>query len=550
MRREEKMKMHKIFQAVLLMVGTALFIWTNLSCQISFVEELHERDDFIMRRFDMLTYESEDAVYHIEKMEKEAATELVQMAEEVILDIRNLSSEKEWKKPELYFVNNSSNEIKNNENLFCIDITLFWEKTEEIKKELLYWQYPCDYWISYALSHEEEKIDIKRLKDYYADVENQATLSLFGARFFPEIVGEEQTKIVEDTAIALWQFAKQQNGQIIENLLVPQEEYASQYCTLVNGWLKSLGLTAAYENSYETGYLIRFYEQAEEVIICLQNIEIHCPDYYYDIYVENIDELEAFLCLTYRDVLDMKAYLAENQGSNTKLNLDKKILCNKQKVNVSKGGGNHIILNSWVDFMHELLHCYSEACDYYDIEKVWLDEGLAEYVGTVCFSTYYENKINKMMTERVQKTGNVITIASMEEMEKITLEESSELLLQILKRENDSSRKMLEKMYEYSAKFSLFCPVEKEYKLESGITLEAVSNGKVKDYWTSDWTYEECERFVAYLIECYGMKQILYVVQNYEEFETILGKSPNALYEEWKQIEYETLEKLICELIK
>lgn len=144
-------------------------------------------------------------------------------------------------------------------------------------------------WIGYGISGYVfgEETDAGFLKTWYQNPENMGTLRLFGLRFWPDWVTEEEGKAARQTAVSL--AAMLTEGGSFDWIYEPVTDLARQE------WLDSIGADAVYEDEY-AGYLDGYrFDTGEGYLIRIsddQNVYT-----FYDVLqdVQTAEEAETFL---------------------------------------------------------------------------------------------------------------------------------------------------------------------------------------------------------------------------------------------------------------
>ena len=233
----------------------------------------------------------------------------------------------------------------------------------------------------------KDTIDTELLHNFYSSNENLDTLLLNGASFYTNWTTESNLKMVNLTAIALTNY-------IIDNYTlnklndIPGELIRKE-------WLTSLGLSNDFDYS-SSEYLDSFFFYTSDS---------------YDLIAQNsilsifIDQEKEYMN-NYLDVYRFINILMDGKeciNSYMKINAPKNYSCLKisDTLNCYIGGGrsahvsdNNIYLlpNQLEALLHEYTHAIiDEEQTNYNYNKLWVSEGIAEYMSRVIASDFYKN---------------------------------------------------------------------------------------------------------------------------------------------------------------
>lgn len=457
-----------------------------------FMSDTHKRDDLISRQFDMICCEKDYGTVCVETTDEAAAREVVKNIDNALKNIELQPAENE--KQTIYVLNSvpSLSLSVVGENIIFAD----YEKVRSgdasyIVQELLYRYYDCDYWISYGLAHRNDDVDLEELKQYYSNSDNRIQLQLYGNHFFETFQDARQCNMVKNTAVSLMQNICASKKRITKDIV---NEIENDKEEAINSWLEALGLAGDFKaNSELTENHLTFYSFDDELFyIALENIVIRIEGSPYNpACVRDISEIDDFFSYTQQDILDLNTFVENNVMLGDLIDCSKRRICHKYE---GSGAVNHnnertqtIELITWDSFMHEVAQLYLSAFEQYDY--MGIEEGLSEYLGSVKF-----NGCRKRLACEYYLSGWDHFEKERNAYEKI--------------KPIDENSFDMELFYHLWAKS--FYDGEKD-RHESGQNLGDVyaygGVGRIEEF--ADMTYMECEDYVAYIVNNYGLNEVL-----------------------------------------
>ena len=537
---------------IILLISNLFLLALHSEKNYVFTMDHFVRDDKIPYTMDVLSYKSDYATYYVEGTDTNLAEEIVTKSEEILSEIKSLSGNHTWEKPKLYFLDDLNVAITIEEYGIFIHTKDFLADSARFHQEMIYWQYPCDYWLSYGLSHRGLEVNLEELSAFYSKEENLKSLSLFGARFFEKFVDDVQVQMTEKTAVSLTNFILEEKPEVLEQLLNPGDNYLI-INKIKNDWLNNISVPLQYENELEsTNYKIRFFSREDELIVQLQNLKIVLEDEIYDDSedsVANIDLFELFMEMTYQDLTDMKTFLKTELGADCP-DLEKEVTCQKHLRGRSfYNGSNHIYFSNWLSLLHELVHAYFlTGSGSEDVESYWLNEGLAEYLGTIKFNSYCKESFLKSQDKwwelNQEEVENRMPKTIYPEYLDMLTEEETLALFAKLYFDVETETLEHEKYYSLFTMMELNSKVFFEKFIKDKETLEAIYQMQ-ESAATSQWTYKHCEEFTAFLVKRYSLATVVELSKYYKRQEELLGASIEELHEEWFVEEKEALAELL-----
>lgn len=481
-----------------------------------YVSDTHKRDDVVARQFDMIRCEKDYGTVCVETTDEAVAREIVKNIDNVVENIELQPDEEERQTIYILSTVPSISLSTLDENVILADYEkVLTGDVTYIVQELLYRYYDCDYWISYGISHINDTVDLDELSQYYSDPDHQSQLQLYGNHFFEMFQDAEECRIEKSTAVSIIKNVCDTKKKITKELVDEIEGSKEKY---INSWLGELELPGDFEANTElTEDNLTFYSTDDELFyITLDNIVISIEgDPYNPACVRDISELDEFFSYAQQDILNMQAFVKDNEILREMVDCDGKIVCYKyessRNVSVEQEITKTIRLATWDSFTHEVAQLYLSG--FGEHEYVAIEEGLSEYLGSVKFNgcrkrlayEYYANDWDYFAQEK----------KAYEEIKPI-----------------DEENFDMELFYHLWAKS--FVNGEKD-RAQSGQRIADVvaDMGRIEEF--ADMTYMECEDYVAYIINQYGVDEALRLLMtddtNREEDEKLMRQ----YLEEWNE---------------
>lgn len=246
------MKRNIFTQVIALFVFTSMVI-SQTGCtqeKIEFQQGQHPGCEIYTETFNTYTYNSPQFQLHIEEQlyEEESAKEWVALIQ---ADIEALAITFGTGEPSKFFIvqQTSTEEVPaGNGAIYCTpeDINNGGYRNELVKAYLGITELWKITGVNEALFGENP--DQEALADYYSDVENHATLSLFAAYFDFDTSFMNSQTIITDTASAFTNFLLSEHGGEAFLGCTSQDRYRQ-------AWLDSLNLSVAYQPAYDLKFL-------------------------------------------------------------------------------------------------------------------------------------------------------------------------------------------------------------------------------------------------------------------------------------------------------
>lgn len=499
-------------------VSLMMFVFAIQACsKDTFVLDTHKRDDIISRQFEMICCEKEYGTICVETTDEALAKEIVKNIDNALKNIELPTAEKE--KQTIYVLNSvpTLSLSTAGENIIFAD----YEKVMAgdaayIVQELLYRYYDCDYWISYGLAHRNDAVNVEELKQYYSNSENWLQLQLYGNHFFETFQDARQCEMEKNTAISIMQNICASKKKITKQLVNEMQRGKEE---AVNSWLAALGIAGDFKvNSALTEDHLTFYSFEDTLsYIGIENIIIQIEGSPYNpACVRDIAEMDEFFSYTQQDILDLKAYVESNAILDALTDYSKRRICYKYEsfagsVNFSNVDTQTIQLITWDSFVHENVHLYLAVFGQHGYAGI--EEGLCEYLGSVKFNGCRK----KMACEYYLSDWDYF------EKEKNDYEKIKPI---------DEDNFDMELFYHLWAQSAYNGEKDKH---ESGQNLGDVNayTGMDRIEEFADLTYMECEDYVAYIVNHYGLDEVLRLLATDDSNREENEKQIRQYLEEW-----------------
>lgn len=482
-----------------------------------FVSDSHKRDDMISRQFDMICCEKDYGTVCVETTDEAAAREVVKNIDNALKNIELQPAENE--KQTIYVLNSVpslSLSIVGENIIFADYEEVISGDASYIVQELLYRYYNCDYWISYGLAHRNDDVDLEELKQYYSNSDNRFQLQLYGNHFFETFQDANQCNMVKNTAVSLMQDICASKKRITKDIV---NEIENDKEEAINSWLEALGLAGDFKaNSELTEDHLTYYSFDDELFyITLENIVIQIEGSPYNpACIRDIAEMDEYFSYTQQDILDLNAFVENNDILGALTDCDKRRVCYKYensagRVSLSFKETQTIQLITWDAFVHENVHFYLAA--FGDHGYVGIEEGLCEYLGSMKF-----NGCRKRMACEYYLSG-----WDYFEKERNAYENIKPM---------DEDNFDIELFYHLWAQ-SIYNGEKDSHEAGQNMEDVAAYTGVDRIEEFTDMTYMECEDYVAYVVNNYGLDEVLRLLStddtNREENEKLIRQ----YLEEW-----------------
>lgn len=535
---------------------SGVFLIGCSSSQEEYVKQTHKRDEYISRNFEMMTLNDGEFTYHIEihkediengnlEAYKEQLTEVKKAQQSIEALVGNVLEEEKQEPIDVYFLENA-------DNYEAWSKVIVIEKdhimTEELTYHLLGKLYDCEKWVSYGLSRclLGESADEAYLQDYYSEKENIADLSLFGGKFYDLNPSNEEQKAVKETALSLFTYILKEHKKDISALFDISEDSSEQIVQWKNDWLKAMGISGVYENEREEIVRqLRFLpaDGVYPVLMKFENYVFYLNDAVFEEErMENMDNVEKEFLGAFADVIDIEKYLFENlseellQNIRTRKQYVTKCYFEIEGVNNSQAHvlEQEIRLSDIWEFPHEAIHTILlNSSNYYEVDRQWIDEGLAEYLTVLLYGKNRNRVQGKRQEEYYLNWDTGVAENAEHEMIRnhnkkvfdIYLNEGGKL------GENGFNYEKFSEIYLYTEK-CVSNPEEKPWVKYDG--LSSIYGMKINN-GTGDWSYMECMEFMEFLVERFGIQKVMEVNYEIERLEEIFGDTLMNLHSQWEE---------------
>ncbi len=460
-----------------------------------FTKETHKRELEFTRQFEMLTCEKPYGKLCVETEDEEKARTVETFVDNCfkvagIEDVNN--------KCTLYFLTSfpTNERTMAEENIFVLSLDDVINNNGNVSfGRLLTYVAGCDMWISCGLAGEDTDVNEEELKEYYSNEDNRAQLSLAGLRFIDVFQDEEEIEKVKQTAIAVVKYAKKKGYKNINSISDNKAE-------IINGWLKSIGVDYSLEecSADKVKYFVGPEDEKLDYIL-IDNLALYIKGSPYNGWeVNNINQLDRYFSTISDDLKGIRDFVTDNNILDNEA-VNKPVRCEWSGANaLTTSFANHysdlIYLQVWEVLPHEYTHLY-----FSDLNRTnhdFLNEGIAEYVGTYLNATSMRERYASYYTDEANKDDPRYKLVT----ENMDITEDYNLM--------DSDRIYIKNPDFYD-------------KYASPL------------FYEDGWSYQEGGVFVGYLIENYSVDEFMKIFtcedRDMEENEAVLQR----YVDEWRE---------------
>lgn len=526
--------MKKIIIVFICIIQIFMFTGCGKNSTDIFKESNHPRTDSYNATFNTMCKSEGNLTVHIAEniYEEDKAEEIFQKIKKDYDKIIKDTKQKE-NQVNVYLVSETiSGKVYNTENeIYCTIPDLEKEDYQIcLTKETLNLK---DMWQCIGLSNiifgnKNQNLNEDKLKEYYGNLKNINTLSMFPAYYIDDFTDEDTVKIATATAYYLTKYIIDSEG--IEKYLTNGNEIGYR-----NQWLKSLGVKEECPwNEEEIDILSNIDFKMSEKYPLILNVDNWNYNFQVTDWLQNADDMLAFWIKTLKGYSELLGKFEEDNLLDTEqfgkaLETEKQIYLLEIEDGINVTDENVIELRTENNIWHEMVHVFISPSSIEN--KRWLAEGIAEYYG-LQIQNKYGQSINKKgvfnyLTYDVKETDT--------DSESIFEKKTIDYYLKfsdLPSNEDNINEELLYEAWGITAvrnpELNSGVPV-----IETSIANTSSTQSKLENEGGNSLSYPEAYVFVKYLIENYGIDTVVSAISEYENIEKYFEKDYEELYSDF-----------------